>query len=85
MGKSINRFEGGELDRLQIDDHRRFERFTAADAELCEEPLAFHIGNAETDVRHYVSKTMGGRHDAGQNYAAENSRQRQIVMLTSGL
>ncbi|MFO0007074.1 MAG: hypothetical protein ACK559_38755 [bacterium] len=39
---------------------RRLERFTAADAELRTQRMAFHLGSEPPLLRRYVAETQGG-------------------------
>ena len=47
------------LDESWADHLRRFDRFTAADAELRERRHAFHVGDAPPKVSRYVASTIG--------------------------
>lgn len=47
------------LDDSWADDLRRFDRFTAADAELRERRYAFHIGDSPPIVSRYIAEPVG--------------------------
>tara|TARA_R110001583_G_scaffold195522_2_gene375099 strand:- start:4711 stop:6351 length:1641 start_codon:yes stop_codon:yes gene_type:complete len=52
------------LDENWIEHQRRLERFTAADAGLREQRLAFHLGPDEPRVQRYVGEPMATQHVA---------------------
>ncbi len=52
------------VDENWLEHQRRLERFTAADAELRSERMAFHIGDAAPLLRRYVGSTLDHPPDA---------------------
>ncbi|MFN7726657.1 MAG: MFS transporter [Rubrivivax sp.] len=48
------------VDETWVEHLRRLERFTAADAELRTQRMAFHLGSEPPLLRRYVAETQGG-------------------------
>jgi quinol monooxygenase YgiN len=46
------------VDETWLEHLRRMERFTAADTDLREKRLGFHLGDAPPRVKRYVSESM---------------------------
>ncbi|NRT57203.1 MFS transporter [Sphaerotilus uruguayifluvii] len=58
MGRCVEYF----VDETWVEHLRRLERFTAADVQLRERRLAFHVGGQPPRVRRYVGEALeGGR------------------------
>ena len=52
------------LDENWVEHQRRLERFTAADAGLREQRLAFHVGPDIPRVQRYVGEPMAAQREA---------------------